>query len=167
MRPLSCVALLLFSLSPLAFGQTDGRKDPDSGHAEDEAVIRRIVANWDRGWKDFEPEVATVDYADDADWVNAFGKARTGRSEIRKYLATLFTTPEIRSRQSTPSTVVIRFIRPDVAAVSSFRETVGQKSASGREYPTRKTHDLRVIVKQADQWRIISHMIMDEKDVLP
>ena len=156
--------LLLSFVSSLAVDQP---KPTTQDHTEDEAAIRQIVANWDRGWKDFDAEAATTDFAVDADWVNAFGKTRTGRDEIRKYLAALFLTPEIRSRHSTPSTVVIRFIRPDVAIVSCSRDTSGQKSASGREYPTRKTHDLRVIAKQADRWLVISHQIMDEKEVLP
>jgi hypothetical protein len=44
---------------------------------------------------------------------------------------------------------------------------VGQKTGSGAEYPTRKTHDLRVLVRDKGQWTIVSHLIMDEKEVRP
>ena len=134
---------------------------------KDEEAIRRAIANWDRGWKDFDGRLATQDYADDADWTNAFGRARKGRVEVEKYLTELFKTPEIRSRTSTPSTVEIRFVRSDVAVVISSRDTVGQRTASGAEYPTRKTHDLRVMANQNGKWVVISHLIMDEKEVRP
>jgi uncharacterized protein (TIGR02246 family) len=125
------------------------------------------IANWDRGWKEFNAELASQDYADDAGWTNAFGRSRKGKSEIREFLTRLFSAPEIRARTSSPSTNSIRFVRPDVAVVSSYRETVGQRTTSGREYPTRKTHDLRVFSKEKDRWVIISHLIMDEKERLP
>lgn len=137
------------------------------GNVGDKAAIRQAIANWDAGWKEFNAELASQDYADDADWTNAFGRSRKGKAEIQKFLVGVFARPEMRSRRTTPSTVSIRFPRPDVAVVSSTRETVGQKTVGGQEYPTRKTHDLRVFVREGDRWAIVSHLIMDEKEVRP
>jgi uncharacterized protein (TIGR02246 family) len=134
---------------------------------KDEAAIRQIITNWDQGWKVFDAELTTRGYAGDADWTNAFGISRKGQAEIHKFLADLYKNPGIRSRQSTPSTTTVRFIRPDIAAATSYRETVGQKSASGAAYPTRKTHDLRVFVRDKATWSIASHLIMDEKETRP
>ena len=154
-------------LPPVAMSaQEDGGKAVED-HTKDQDAIRRAIANWDRGWKDFNARLATQDYADDADWTNAFGRARKGRVEVEKYLTDLFQTPQIRSRTSTTSTVDIRFVRPDVAAVTSSRDTVGQRTASGAEYPTRKTHDLRVMANHNGKWVVVSHLIMDEKEVRP
>jgi uncharacterized protein (TIGR02246 family) len=142
--------------------------EPASGQAQkDEVTIRQVIANWDQGWKVFDAELATRGYSRDADWTNAFGISRKGQTEIHKFLADLYKNPGIRSRQSTPSTTTIRFIRPDIATASSYRETVGQKSASGAAYPTRKTHDLRVLVRDKATWSIVSHLIMDEKETRP
>ena len=132
----------------------------------DHDAIGGIVARWDKGWKDFDARLAAQDYGDDADWINAFGGAQKGRAEIEKFLTNLFQRPGIRSRTSTPSTLTIRFVRPDVAVVSASRETQGQRTDSGREYPTRKTHDLRVLVKEGGTWLILSHQVMDEKEQL-
>ena len=137
------------------------------GTTADTAAIRVAIDNWDRGWRVFDAHLATQDFAADADWTNAFGKSQKGQSAVEKYLAALFVTPEIRSRQSTPSSMTIRFVRPDVAVVASDRQTSGQKTASGDTYPTRKTHDLRVFVKEHGRWLITSHQVMDEKDVRP
>jgi uncharacterized protein (TIGR02246 family) len=131
------------------------------------AAITKLVEDWDQGWRTFDAALATRDYAPDADWTNAFGDSRKGQPEIQRFMTKLYTDPKIRSRRSTPSKTTIRFIRPDIAAVSSYRETVGQKTASGAEYPTRKTHDLRIVVREAGNWLIVSHLIMDEKEVHP
>ena len=166
MKRLLCLATLLAFTSPLALGQSTTKSATATNRAEDEAAIRQIVANWDKGWKDFDAQIATRDYADDADWINAFGVAEKGRAEIQKYLAEIYTRAGIRSRKSLPSTVSIRFIQPDVAVVSAFMETVGQKAENGNAYATRKTHSLRVMIKQAGKWLIVSHQIMDEKERL-
>lgn len=134
---------------------------------KDEAAIRQAIANWDAGWRNFDDEIISRDYADDADWTNAFGVPRQGRAAIRAYLAKGLASPEWRSRRSTPSTVDIRFLKPDIAVVRSSRQTTGQKTASGQEYPVRKTHDLRVFVLKDGRWLIASHLIMDEKEVRP
>ena len=158
------IAIGLATLTASHTALTDPAADQQK---EDEAAIRRLIANWDQGWKVFDPELTTRGYASDADWTNAFGISRKGQADIHKFLADLYKNPGIRSRQSTPSTTTIRFIRPDIAAASSYRHTVGQKSASGAEYPTRKTHDLRVLVRDKAGWSIVSHLIMDEKETRP
>jgi uncharacterized protein (TIGR02246 family) len=135
--------------------------------AVDEAAIRDVIAHWDQGWKDFDAELATRDYATDADWTNAFGEPAKGKAGILAYLTKLYQNPGIRSRTSTPSKTTVRFVSPDVAAASSYRETVGQRTASGAEYPTRKTHDLRVLARDHGRWVIVTHLIMDEKEARP
>ncbi len=137
----------------------------DAQQQEAEVAIRHAINDWDAGWRTFNADLVSHDYADDADWINAFGEKRKGREQIRAYLAHGFTSPEWLSRHSTPSTVSIRFITPDVAVVNSSRQTIGQKTASGQLFPTRLTHDLRVFVHQNGRWEIVSHEIMDEKEV--
>lgn len=133
----------------------------------DEAAIRAIVERWDNGWARFDADLASQDYAADADWTNAFGLSRKGRTEIHEFLARIYKSAQITPRRSTPSRSEIRFPRPDVAAAASYRETVGQKTQSGDVYPTRKTRDLRVLVKENGRWVIVSHLIADEKEARP
>ncbi len=166
MRDSWLILILGLVVTCLAFGQSTSKLDKNTNPAADEVAIIQAITNWDRGWKEFNAELATEDYADDADWTNAFGRTRKGKTAIREFLTGLFSAPEMRARTSSPSTISIKFVRPDVAVVSSYRETVGQKTASGREYPTRKTHDLRVFTKEKGRWVIVSHLIMDEKESL-
>lgn len=133
----------------------------------DERAILDVISHWDQGWKDFNAELASRDYSSDADWTNAFGLSRKGKAEIFEFLAKIYQHSTMRPRKSTPSKTSLRFLGPDTAVASSYRETVGQKTQSGAEYPTRKTHDLRVLVRSGGRWLIVSHLIMDEKDVRP
>lgn len=132
----------------------------------DEELIRQAVAHWERGWKEGNAQLATLDYAEDADWLNAFGVQKTGRAAIQQYLADLFSRPEFRARHDTLAAPSIKFLRPDVALVYADFQTVGQKSESGKEYPLRKGHTLRVMTKENGRWVIVSHFIMDEKEAL-
>ena len=45
------------------------------------------------GFSQRNPDLLVDVYADDADWMNAFGTARTGSSQIVEYLRGLFATP--------------------------------------------------------------------------
>ena len=163
MKQISFGRALLVLLSAPSIALSQNAVD----HTKDTAAIQGAVANWDRGWKEFDAALATQDYAVDADWTNAFGRARKGRAAVEEYLGGQFALPQMRSRTSTPSTVSIRFVKPDVAVVNSTRETTGQRSASGATYPVRKTHDLRVFVNATGRWWVVSHLIMDEKEVVP
>ena len=163
MKRFKTTGVAMFVVAALAVGHAAGSQ-PAGG---DETAIKEIIASWDQGWKDFDAALATRDYAPDADWTNAFGVSRKGQPEIYKFLADFYKHPGTRSRKSTPSKTTIRFLRPDIAVASSYRETIGQKTASGAEYPTRKTHDQRVFVRDKGKWSIISHLIMDEKEVRP
>lgn len=138
-----------------------------SSHADDEAAVMQIVTNWDKGWETLDAELACRDYAADVDWINAFGRKRKGRDQIQEFLARGFKSRAMASLRGTSSSVHLRFVRPDVAVVFAYRETAGQRTPSGQEYPTRRTHSLRVVVKEQGTWAIISHLIMDEKEPLP
>ncbi|WNV04182.1 SgcJ/EcaC family oxidoreductase [Candidatus Methylospira mobilis] len=135
--------------------------------ASEAAAIKEVISHWDVGWNLFDAKVAAQDYADDTDWINSFGVSKKGKAEIQQFLDKLFKSPKITPRKSTPSTSTIRFIRPDIAVASSYRETIEQKTNSGDVYPTRKTRDLRVLVLDKGKWVITSHLIADEKEVKP
>ena len=167
MKRLRWTIAVTLALATVAASHSGLTEPAGDAPGRDEAAIKQLIANWDQGWKVFDAELATRDYATDADWTNAFGLSRKGQAEIHKFLADFYTHRGTRSRRSTPSTTTVRFLRPDIAAASSYRETVGQKTASGAEYPTRKTHDLRVLVRDKGKWSIVSHLIMDEKETRP
>ena len=57
----------------------------------------------------------------------------------------------------------VRFIDPDIALVTSRVERVGQQTRVSVDMPTRKTSHLRVFVKSAGKWQVVSHLISDAR----
>ena len=167
-RPvLVAIALSVSILAASGVASTQTKPAVVDDRQRDEQAILGMISHWDQGWKTFDAQLAARDYSADADWTNAFGHGAKGKAAILEYLSKIYQSPSMRSRTSTPSKTTVRFVRPDIATASSYRETVGQKTASGAEYPTRKTHDLRVLVRDKGQWTIVSHLIMDEKETRP
>jgi uncharacterized protein (TIGR02246 family) len=163
MQHLLLVAVLAVAAAPLTTGRTSAHGAQSDGRAEDEAAIGRVLANWDRGWDAFDARLAAMDYADDADWLNAFGRKKKGRAELEAFLAELFVRPDMKAARFATTSVSIRFVRPDVAVVRTDFEGVGQKTLRGEEMGKRVGHQIRILSKDGGRWVIVSHQIMDER----
>ena len=166
-RTLGALAISASILAASSVASTETKPALRDNRQRDEQAITDVISHWDQGWKTFDAELAARDYSVDADWTNAFGHGAKGKAAILEYLSKIYQSPSMRSRKSTPSQTTLRFVRPDIAVASSYREMVGQKTQSGALYPTRKTRDLRVLVRDKGQWAIVSHLIMDEKETRP
>ena len=134
------------------------------GNAQDEAAIRSVIDHWRLAWDKFDASFLQGDYADDADWMNAYGSKNKGGPQIVASMAQLFKQPRIQSRRTTWSEPRIRFVRSDVALAYRDYKTVGQKEPDGRESGDRNSHSMWVLVKQDGKWRIASQIISDDKE---
>ena len=104
-------------------------------------------------------------YAHDANWVNAFGDKRQGRSEIETFYTRLFAHPGERDTKTTMiGSPTLRIVRPDVALVQWVMLGEGQRDDAGNLLPNRKTHHSLLIAKEKDRWLIVNHFIMDERE---
>lgn len=131
--------------------------------AEDEKLIRQIVGNWLAGWESCDSELATEGFADDADWMNAFGIKKKGKTQIKQFLDWAFSLPNAKERKNSGEISSIRFIRSDVALVYEDFHVEKQRYLTGEEMVDRHGHMIRVMVKENGQWQIASMLIMDEK----
>lgn len=130
--------------------------------AADSAAILSAIANWERGWEVYDPELVSRDYSEDADWTNAFGMRRIGRQSIRAALTEVFRMPAVTAGRTEYEYHDLRFPTPDVALLRSRAIREGQLLADGSSEPRRINH-LRVFVKRYGRWEIISHLIGDER----
>jgi uncharacterized protein (TIGR02246 family) len=133
----------------------------------DEALVARVIENWNRAWQTKDAKLAAQDYTSDADWTNAFGMKRKGRAEIEKILTEVFSLPFVMAGQSKTVEQSVRFIKPDVALVVTRVERVGQLTPSGEQLGTRQTSHLRVFVKSRGSWKITAHLISDARNPQP
>lgn len=111
--------------------------------------------------RDAEPLLRV--YADDADWVNAFGSVKRGASEIVHYLRGLFADTNFsEGRIVVPPENRLRRLTHEVVAVSSHLRVEGQGLVGEGNIPVRDNHSLRILLRQADgRWLIVSEMYMD------
>jgi uncharacterized protein (TIGR02246 family) len=158
---------LVLALSALALAQA-GSPTPkpaaaiQAGTAEDEAAIRAIVNHWQQAWENHDASVLAGDYAEDADWLNAFGIRIKGGAKIVDFVSTVVKRPNVQGRQTTWGEPTVRFVRRDVALAYRDYSTVGHKTPNGQEMPERKTHATWFLTKDAGKWRIASHVICDD-----
>lgn len=129
----------------------------------DEAAIRVIVGHWQQTWDNFNASFLDGDYAEDADWMNAFGAKEKGATKILLYMAEAVKRPSLAGRHTVWDEPQVRFVRPDVAIVHRDYQTVGQKTLDGREMPQRDTHSTWVLSKENGKWLIVSQVISDDK----
>jgi uncharacterized protein (TIGR02246 family) len=147
--------LILFLLitalwSPNSLAQSDA----------DEAKILATFESWNRGWVEADADLAVQDYADDADWTNAFGDRFEGKAALRKGLSFIFGLGFVMSGDSAGNEYNdVTFLSSDVAIVRSKLVRSGQKTSSGEMMPDRHINHLRVYQKRDERWLIVSHMI--------
>jgi uncharacterized protein (TIGR02246 family) len=141
----------------IAFSAASGQQA-----AEDEKAVRAIVLHWQEGWSKFDASALAGDYADDADWQNAFGVRLKGRAAILAFMTAMYKRPNVQGRRTTWDEPKIRFLRPDVAVAYRDYQTIGHKAIDGSEMPQRKTHSTWFLTKDGGRWRIASQIISDD-----
>ena len=142
--------------------QAGSQKPQKVAAAEDEVAIRAIVNHWQQSWENFDPSVLQGDYADDADWLNAFGIRIKGGAKILDFVSTVVKRPNVQGRHTTWDEPSIRFVRPDVALAYRDYRTIGHKTFDGKEMPQRNTHSTWILTKDDGRWRIASQVISDD-----
>jgi uncharacterized protein (TIGR02246 family) len=104
-------------------------------------------------------------YADDADWMNAFGTAKTGSSQIIEYLKGLFADANFDAGHPVaPPEARLRRLTDDVVIVSTHMKIRGQEFVGGGESTVRDNHALHVLQRQPDaRWLVVSELFMDSR----
>jgi len=107
-------------------------------------------------------------YADDADWVNAFGSVKRGPTEIVEYLRGLFADANFEAgRLVAPPQSRLRRLSDDIVLVSTRLEIRDQGLVGRGVIARRDNHSLRALQRQQDKsWKIVSEMYMDARSDL-
>ena len=148
-----CVLLLAFSAVPAQDLITNN----------DRAQIEQAIENWNKAWITKDHRLAALNYSEDADWTNAFGMSRKGRTEIEKTLKEVFSLPFVMEGKSKTVGQTIKPLSPSFVAVFTRVEREGQKLSSGETLATRRTSHLRIFAK-TETWQIVSHLISDARE---
>jgi uncharacterized protein (TIGR02246 family) len=147
--------LVLFCFSAPALAQSSA----------DRAEILKTFDSWDQGWAERDPELAVSDYAEDADWTNAFGDRFVGKEKLLEGLTFIFSLDFVMSGTSAENEFTdITFVKPDVAIVRSKLVRTGQRTSEGDVMPDRHINHLRIYEKRDGRWQVISHLISQAHD---
>ena len=158
--------VLIFALPCVAPSQTETLSNR-SGSNEDAAAIKQVIMHWQEGWDQLNSKPLIGDYADDADWMNAFGRKQKGAADIVTSMESLFRSPAVKARRTTFGEPRIKFLRPDVALAYRDYQSVGTKLPDGKDMPRRNTHSTWILTKESGKWLIASQVISDDKEAAP
>lgn len=161
MTPLLLVATVVLGSVSTGPARPSAQPASDATSAE-VAAIRSVVEHWRQTWDGFDASPLKNDYADDADWLNAFGIRLHGRAEILKFMADVVQRPTVKARHTVWEEPRIRLVRADVALATRDYRTVGHKTPDGKEMPERHTHSTWLLIKNASHWQIVNQVISDD-----
>ena len=131
---------------------------------DDRRAIEQAVENWFSAWAQKDVRLAVQDYAENAEWINAFGRTCKGRADLEKTIGEIFSRPYVMAGRDRLLGLEIRFVGPDVALATTRIERTGQLTPSGEPLGTRHTTHLRVFSRTKEGWKIVSHLISDARD---
>jgi uncharacterized protein (TIGR02246 family) len=131
--------------------------------AADAKAISKTLQTLFIGFTQRNADLLTTVYADDVDWVNAFGSVKHGRKAVIAYLHGLFADQNFNDGAlMAPPQNHLRRLTDDIVTVSSHLKIAGQGLVDGGSIPVRDNHSLHVLQKQTDgQWFIVSEIYMD------
>lgn len=150
--------IALFAFMTVAFcsyGQTISKSDSTE--------IAAKIDDWNTGWKVKDYKLATKWYSDNAEFTNAFGHSKTGKSEIETFMKEVFALPFVMAGDSRVTKQ--KFIQLDdrIVLVITSIERSGQKTPDDKELGIRQTTHQRIFRKDKE-WLIVGHLISDARD---
>lgn len=131
--------------------------------AADSIALFSAMERWEEGWRVEDPALASQDYSDDADWTNAFGMRRIGRTAIHELLTEVFDLPFVMAGDTEYEFHDMMPLGSDVILLRSRAIRVGQELPDGTVEEPRRTGHLRVFQRRGNEWLIVSHLIGDER----
>jgi len=155
--------MLILGLGALLSGvAAAGPQSPsDKAQKEDRAAIERAVQNYMDQWNKHDVRAVAMAYAEDCDFVNNFGTLTHGRAAMEATFGPFMTGVYSQTHQ-TGQVRMIRFLKPDVAAVDVDWEMTGAKNQDGSPRPTRKGLHSLIMTKQSDGSWLIAVMHVHE-----
>jgi uncharacterized protein (TIGR02246 family) len=138
--------------TPNAHAQDASTTPDDTNHAQDEAAIRKIVADNIDAWNRRDAKAQVAHFSEDIDHIGVQGLWRSNRAELEKgFTAGFPTTRNVVSG----SVERIRFLTPDVAVVVVRREYVGEfRDSTGHDKESRKAISTSIFHKVNGNWLI-------------
>ena len=132
-------------------------------HNADSIEIVNKIDDWNKGWKVKDYVLASKWYSDRAEFTNAFGHNKTGKTEIEGFMKEVFALPFVMAGDSKVAKQKFIQLDKNIVLVITTIERAGQKAPDGSSLGIRHTTHHRVF-KKGEEWLIESHLISDARD---
>ncbi len=129
----------------------------------DSTEIANKIEDWNKGWKIKDYKLTTRWYSDAAEFTNAFGHSRIGKTEIEEFMKEVFRLPFVMAGDSRVTQQKFVMLDDKIVLAITLIERTGQKTPDEKELGTRKTTHHRVF-RKGNEWKIVSHLISDARD---
>ncbi len=161
-RWVAAAVLLTFALVPRADAA------PAGAHAQDEAALRKLVAEQTEAWNRSDAAAWSKDFAPDAEFINIVGTVFSGRAEIERRHAFVFGSLFKGSRSEvTVGKVLFLGTKGDVAVVDMEHRVTGYAGlppgVQATEPGVLRTRMRYVLAKAGGSWRIVAGQNTDVK----
>jgi len=132
----------------------------------DEAGVRAAVTKRFEGSMKLDAALSAASFADDAIWINAFGRRVVGRVAIEKWFTELYADPGYAQRKifAAPEIAEVVFLRPDVAVARVFTRHGDQKLPDGTVIAERRSHNTMTLTREAGGWKVRYEIVTDERE---
>lgn len=153
--------LVVVSILGLAAFLSIGLAQPtfadESAHPQDDAAIKKIVADFSNGWNTHDARAMCVSIAEKVEWVNWRGEALGTRQEVEEEHAKLF-ADLYKNSHRTDEVKSIKYITPELAVVDDYWSMTGAKKRDGSDWPYRAGLYSFLMAKQNGRWMVtVSH----------
>ena len=123
-------------------------------HASDEAVIRKLEAEYDAAWNRGDTKALVSSFAPDAIVVNPYGLVAVGRVEFGEAITQFLRGPAAGSIHTSQITR-FHFPKDDVAVVDGEATVSGLKDPDGAPAPPVLVKFTDVMIKKGGRWSIV------------
>lgn len=137
--------------SALGVAVAANQRPQASSRADDEAAIRRVIADQTAAFN--RHEVDRTLFTDDADFVNAQGIWLQGASAIESGRRAQFQNA-LKAASIKVLDLRVRFLGPDVAVAHATYEISGMVGLDGLTMPSHRELGLRVLTKNNGRWLV-------------
>lgn len=131
---------------------------PDS--TADQRAFRAILNDFNTAWNTKDPALFVKNFANDADFMQAFGRYFPSRAATQEFMGFFFSkqTGDFRTREVGVRT---KWISESVVFLEQELEGFGVRNADGTEQPARRGQMMLIVEKKPEGWRIRSYRYLD------
>ncbi len=125
-----------------------------------EPELRAVLDNFNLAWAERSADAFVRDFADDGDFMQAFGRYRYTREAIHDFM-TFFFSRQDEGFFSRETGVRVSYLTDDLVFLEQELEGEGVRNADGSAQPGRRGQMMLILRRTAEGWHILHYRYLD------